>query len=236
MKFKTLIVDDEPLARQLISSHVSKVEGLEVAGEFGDAIQVSNYLRTHQVDLIFLDIQMPEINGLQFIQTLKNPPAIIFITAYRDFAPEAFELDAIDYLLKPVSFERLLKAVNKFFERKSLGGAQAVDDRGESFIYIKADRKMHKVSTTDIVYVESLDEYVKVHLSGAVLVSRENITTLEEKLSGGGFVRVHRSFLVSAKYVTAVSTEGVVVNGKQQVPFGRAFKLSALAALGIHPK
>lgn len=235
MKFKALIVDDEPLARQLISSHVSKVEGLEVAGEFGDAIQVSNYLRTHQVDLIFLDIQMPEINGLQFIQTLKNPPAIVFITAYRDFAPEAFELDVIDYILKPVSFERLLKAVNKFFERKSLGGAQAVEEKGESFIYIKADRKMHKVSTTDIVYVESLDEYVKVHLSGAVLVSRENITTLEEKLSGNGFVRVHRSFLVSAKYVTAVSAEGVVVNGKE-LPFGRAFKLSALATLGIQPR
>lgn len=235
MKFKTLIVDDEPLARKLISTHLSKIEGVEIAGEFGDAIQASSYLRIHPVDLIFLDIQMPEINGLQFVQTLKNPPAIIFVTAYRDFAPEAFELDAIDYLLKPVSFDRLLKAVNKFFERKSLGGVQAVSGNIESFIYIKADRKMHKVSTMEIVYVESLDEYVKVHLPGTVLVSRENISALEEKLSGCGFVRIHRSFLVSAKYVAAVSAEGVVVNAKQ-LPFGRAFKLSALAALGIHPK
>lgn len=236
MKFRILIVDDEPLARKLIGSHVSKIEGLEIMGECGDAIEASNLIRNHPVDLIFLDIQMPEINGLQFIQTLKSPPAIIFTTAFRDFAPEAFELDAVDYLLKPVSFERLLKAVNKFFERKTNNIVQANGEtKGESFIYIKADRKLHKVSVSEIMYIESLDEYVKVHLSSGVLISRENISTLEEKLSDNDFVRIHRSFLVASKFISTVSADGVAINGKQ-LPFGRAYKLSALAKLGVNPK
>src|SRR5687768_8014164 len=113
MKFKYLIVDDEPLARKLIATHAAKIEGLEFVGECGDAIEASNFLRNKSVDLIFLDIQMPEIDGLKFITTLKNPPAIIVTTAFRDFGPEAFELDVMDYILKPISFERLLKAVNK---------------------------------------------------------------------------------------------------------------------------
>src|SRR5882672_4557387 len=122
MSFRYLIIDDEPLARKLIASHASRIDCLEPAGQFGNAIEALNFLRTHDVDLIFLDIQMPEINGLQFIKALKNPPAVILTTAFRDFAPEAFDLDAIDYLLKPITFDRLTKAVNKFVYRNSPGG------------------------------------------------------------------------------------------------------------------
>lgn len=236
MKFKYLVVDDEPLARNLVVSHASKIEGLELAGECGDAIDANNFLRHHTVDLIFLDIQMPEMDGLQFIGTLKNPPAIILTTAFRHFAPEAFELDVVDYLLKPISFDRLLKAVNKFFERKKNNHPTVNESSdGEGFIYLKADRKMHRIAVHDIRYIESLDEYVRVHLRDKVLVSRENISTLAEKLAGNSFVRIHRSFIVSARFVTSVSAEGVDVNGKL-LPFGRSYKLSALARLGMQLK
>lgn len=235
MKYKCLIVDDEPLARKLMLSHIEKIEGLECAGECGDAIEASNFLRGQQVDLIFLDIQMPEIDGLRFIGTLKNQPSVIFTTAFRDFAPEAFELDAIDYLLKPISFERLLRGVNKFFERRAgmeKNGVKGTESAG--FIYVKSKGKIHKVLLQDILYAESMDEYVKVHLKDRTLITRENISTLESKLQGYAFVRIHRSFIISAGSVTAISPDGVDVAGKI-LPFGRAFKMSALANLGVRP-
>jgi DNA-binding LytR/AlgR family response regulator len=233
MKFKYLVVDDEPLARKLVAAHVSKIEGLELAGECSDAIEASNFLRSRSVDLIFLDIQMPEIDGLKFISTLKNPPAVIITTAFRDFALEAFDLDVIDYLLKPISFERLLKAVNKFFERKKDGSAKVVQHSdSNNFIYLRADRKMYKTFIDEILYVESLDEYVKVHLRNKILITRESITMLEEKLSSFFFIRIHRSFLVAAKSVTSISADGIEIGGKV-LPFGRAFKQGALARLNI---
>jgi DNA-binding LytR/AlgR family response regulator len=233
MKYKYLIVDDEPLARKLVGSHASKIEGLELSGECGNAIEASNFLRTHTVDLIFLDIQMPEITGLQFINTLKNPPAIILTTAFREFAPEAFELDVVDYLLKPISFERLLKSVNKFFDRKANSSVSSVStENAEMFLHLKADRKTHKIPMQDVLYIESLDEYVKVYVKDKIIITRENISTLELKLSGNHFVRIHRSFIVSTKAITSVSAEGVEITNKV-LPFGRAFKQGALAMLGI---
>jgi len=235
-KFNYMVVDDEPLARKLVMSHAAKVEGLELASECSNALEAGNFLRQHSVDLIFLDIQMPEIDGLQWIGTLKNPPAIILITAFREFAPEAFELDVIDYLLKPISFERFLKAVNKFFERtKSITPMVSESNDGEGFIYLKADRKMHKISMPEIVYIESLDEYVRVHLQDKILVSRETISALAEKLAGYSFVRIHRSFIVSSRCISAVSADGVEIHGKH-LPFGRAYKLAALAVMGIKSK
>ena len=237
MKHKYLIVDDEPLARKLIASHASKVEGLELAGECGDAIQASNYLREHTVNLIFLDIQMPEVTGLQFISTLKNPPSIILTTAFREFAPEAFELDVVDYLLKPISFDRLLKAVNKFFDRRTISSSAVVPSTEEKdlFIHLKADRKIHKISLMDILYIESLDDYVKVYLRDREIITRENISTLEKKLTPYHFVRIHRSFIVSTKSITSFSAEGVDID-KKFIPFGRAFKQGALAILGMKEK
>ncbi len=233
MRYRYLVVDDESLARKLIISHATKIEGLDLAGECGNAMEAASALRQHPVDLIFLDIQMPEIDGLQFIRTLKNRPSVIFTTAHRDFAVDAFELDAIDYLLKPISFERLLKATNKFFDQESnreLRGNVPADDGGS--IYLKADRKIHKVHVGDIAYIESLDEYVKVHMTEKILISRETITSLQEKLAPFSFVRIHRSFLVASRFVTAVSGDGAEVRGKL-LPFGRTYKLSALAQLGI---
>lgn len=234
MKFKYLIVDDEPLARKLIASHTSKIEGLELAGECGNAIEAVNLLQTKSVDLIFLDIQMPEMTGFQFASTLKNPPAIILTTAFRDYAPEAFDLNVVDYLLKPISFERLLKSVNKFFDRETVRKkpVTSVIHDEQRFVHIKADRKIHKVSEAEILYIESLDDYVKVHLKEMVLITRENISTLEEKLPYPPFVRIHRSFIININWVKTISHEGIEVNGKE-LPFGRAFKKSALNQLSV---
>ena len=234
MKFKYLIVDDEPLARRLIAAHASKIEGLELVGECGNAIEAANLLRNKSADLIFLDIQMPEMTGFQFASTLKNPPAIILTTAFRDYAPEAFDLNVVDYLLKPISFERLLKSVNKFFDiaiEKGNSVASATHD-DQRFVHIKADRKIHKVSESEIRYIESLDDYVKVHLKDMILITRENISTLEEKLPYPPFVRIHRSFIINSNWVKTISNEGVELNGKE-LPFGRAFKKSALNHLSI---
>jgi DNA-binding LytR/AlgR family response regulator len=233
MKFRYLIVDDEPLARKLIATHTSKIEALEFSGECGNAIEASNFLRKHQVDLIFLDIQMPEIDGLRFVSTLKNPPAVIITTAFRDFGPEAFELDVVDYILKPISFERLLKAVNKFFDRHTSSKSKVINYGNEdAFIYLRADRKMHKIPVKEILFIESLDEYVKVHLRDRMLITRESISVLEQKLPSSFFVRIHRSFIVSAGAVTSISSDGVEIAGKI-LPFGRAFKQSALASLKV---
>jgi DNA-binding LytR/AlgR family response regulator len=230
MKFKYLIVDDEPLARKLILSHASKIDGLELAGECGNAMEAINLLRTKTIDLIFLDIQMPEMTGLQFVSTLKNPPSIILTTAYRDFAPEAFDLNVIDYLLKPISFERMVKAVNKFFDSKRENSAAAIEQSGTRFIHVRADRKVHKLQEDEIVYIESLDDYVKIHLKSTSLVTRENISTLEAKLPSPLFVRIHRSFIINSKWIKTISNESIELNGKE-LPFGRTFKKSALSQL-----
>lgn len=234
MKFKYLIVDDEPFARKLIAAHASKIEGLELIGECGNAIEAANQLRNKSVDLVFLDIQMPEMTGLQFVGTLKNPPAIILTTAFRNYAPEAFDLNVIDYLLKPISFERLLKSVNKYFdiELRKTNSITSVSSHEQRFVHIKADRKIYKVLESEVLYIESLNDYVKVHLKDKVLVTHENISTLEEKLPFPPFVRIHRSFIINSSWVKTISNEGIGLYGKE-LPLGRAFKKSALAQLSI---
>lgn len=234
MKYKYLVVDDEPLARKLIVSHASKIEGLELAGECGSAIEAGNFLQKHSVDLIFLDIQMPEMNGMQLISALKLPAAIILTTAYRDFAPEAFNLDVVDYLLKPIAFERLLKGVHKFFNSRQSTPILKPDEL-DPFIYLKVDRKLVKVSVGEIYYIESLDDYVKVHSLNKIHIVRENISSLEQKLSTHKFVRIHRSFLISTRFVGSISGDGVEV-ASNLLPFGRAYKQGALSLLGLKSK
>jgi DNA-binding LytR/AlgR family response regulator len=232
MKYRYLVIDDEPLARKLVISHASRIEVLDLAGECTDAIEANNFLAANVVDLLFLDIQMPQMDGFQLINILKNPPPVIITTAFRNFAPEAYDFDVVDYLLKPISFERFMKSVNKFLDRKSSTAVRIVEHNEESFVYIRADRKIHKVALEEIIYIESLDDYIKVHLKNKVLISRENISTIEGKLHNRNFVRIHRSFIVAVKHITSISNDGIEINGII-CPFGRAYKHSAMAALGI---
>lgn len=230
MKFKYIVIDDEPLARKLVISHASKIELLELSGECSNAIEAISALRKTNADLIFLDIEMPELSGLELIKGLRNPPAVILITAHRDFAVEAFELNAIDYLVKPISFERFVKSVDRFFGRDSLP-TPAANISGKTFVNIRADRKTFPVALEEILFIESLDDYVKVHLKDKILVTHENISTLEEKLPDADFIRIHRSYIVALGHVISFTSEYVEIAGKQ-LPFGRVYKQLALHRLG----
>lgn len=227
MKYTFLIIDDEPLARKLLEAHTAKIEQLELAGVFENAIQASTFLLDKKVDLIFLDIQMPEMNGFQFLSTLKHPPAIILTTAFRDFAPEAFEFEVVDYLLKPISLERVLKATHKFLELQSRYSETLVTQASDGFLSVRSDRKQLNVLVSDIAYVESLDNYVKIHLIDRVIVTRESISALEQRLESFSFVRIHRSYLVNAKLVKTLTSEHVEMLSKE-LPFGRSFRKTAM--------
>lgn len=231
MKVKCLIVDDEPLARKLISDHIAKIEDLELTGSCSNSIEAASFLRSEAIDLLFLDIQMPEVTGLQLIRTLRHPPQIIFTTAHRNYAPEAFDLDALDYLLKPISFERFLKAVHKYYERAvtSTSGFRNTQQRAADVLFIRSDRKTVKVPTGEIVFIESLDDYVKVHCRDKTWVTREKISAMEKGLPVD-FLRIHRSYIVNTKFVTEFSGESVFLD-KVELPFGRAYKKSAIVQL-----
>lgn len=237
MKTKCLIVDDEPLALKVIASHVSKIPSLELVGTCNNAVEALDALMKNAVDIVFLDIEMPEITGIDLIKSMKKIPAIIFTTAYRDFALDAYELDAIDYLLKPISFERFFKSISKYYQWK--GGdhlevrGSKQDQQEESFIYVRSDRKVVKIVLSDIHYIESLKDYVKIHTNDEVIITKERISTLEEKLPQSQFIRTHRSFLVAIKSIKAFTAETIEIKNSE-IPIGRTYKSSVLSFLDYH--
>ena len=234
MKIRCLLVDDEPLALEVLQSHISNCNGLEVAGICKNALEALDILHEKQVDLIFLDIKMPTLLGTDFLKSLSNPPKVIFVTAYREFAMDGFELDAIDYLLKPVSFERFLKAVSKV---KRLMGhdyiIQAEESRKnpEAFVYMKVDKSMQKVFVNEILYVESRRDYVKVFLStGKSFLAKQSISSMINLLSEQSFLRVHRSFLVSVDKITGYNNNDIQL-GSLEIPIGKLYKLQVMEAI-----
>lgn len=239
MKTRCLIVDDEPIAAEVLKNHVSKLENLEISKVCFNALQAFEYLQEYEVDLIFLDIQMPEITGLDFLKTLQNPPKVILVTAYREYALEGFELDVIDYLLKPVSFERFLKAVNKYYRIiKSHGkiiSTTAPQISNDEFIWIRADRKNIKVAFNDILYVEGLKDYVKIYLNNNMLISKISIKELETKLPSNSFIRIHRSYIVSTVKIKAFTNEHVEIESSI-LPIGGSYKRFVLTFLNKIPQ
>ncbi|MEC7755559.1 MULTISPECIES: LytR/AlgR family response regulator transcription factor [Roseivirga] len=234
MKLKCLVVDDEPLAREVIISHIEKIEALELVEQCDNALKAFEVLKKEPVDLIFLDIQMPKLNGIEFLKVLNPEAQIIFTTAYREYALESYELNVADYLLKPVSFHRFLKAVNKVVEvqQEENNAAEPADKlrTDEPHIFLKADRKMVKVYLKDILYIESLKDYVRIKLPGREVISLQKISFLEEKLPEDCFIRVHRSFIVPFKKIEAFSNHAVEVNGVE-IPIGRNYKEQVLEQL-----
>ncbi len=230
MSIRCLIVDDEPLARRLLISYVESCQDLTLVAACATAMEARAKLREEKINLVFLDIQMPQLNGLQLLHALQIRPAVIFTTAYRDYAPEAFDVDAVDYLVKPISQERFLKAVDKYYERFPKKRS-SITNESEDTIFIRADRVQHKVARSTILYVESLDNYVKIVLKDKTIITRETISSLEKRLASPDFVRIHRSFVVNSNCVQTLSLEGVSIGGKS-LPFGRAFKQNALNVLG----
>lgn len=226
MKTKCLIVDDEPLARGLIRNHLDKLDNFEIVGECSDAMKALEALHGHKVDLMFMDIQMPQITGIEFLKTLKYPPQVIITTAYRDYAIEGFELDVVDYLLKPITFERFLKSVNKYFqvagnEQPGFSSSSSVQD--DAFIYVKENKRVVKVLLNEILYIEGLSEYVKIHTVDKKIVTKTSMSGMEDKLPDTDFLRIHKSFIVSVRKIEAFTATSIEIGGKE-LPVGRSYK------------
>jgi DNA-binding LytR/AlgR family response regulator len=228
-KIVCLAVDDEPLALSILKKYIGAVESLELAGTCESAVQALQLLQQYPVDLIFLDIQMPQIMGTDFIRTLKKSPKVIFTTAYRKYAIEGFELDAVDYLLKPVSFERFLKAVNKVLQT-NFNSQETVyhlnDNLGESVpscLYFRVDRKMVKVFLNEILYIEGLSDYIKIITTTKTIITKHLISSLEETLPKDNFIRIHRSFIIALNKIDSYNAD-IIHIGNKDLPIGRLFK------------
>ena len=235
MKTRCLLVDDEPPALEVLETYVGEVAHLELVGSCGNALDAFAVLQAQPVDLMFLDIKMPKLLGTDFLRSLRHPPQVIFTTAYREYAYEGFELDAVDYLLKPVSLERFLKAVAKAARpagAPALEAAPAPAAAPDAFLYFRIDRKMVKVVLNTILYIEGLKDYVKIHTAaGPPLVVKQTINGLEEKLSESNFLRIHRSFIVALDKIRTYNTRHIEV-AQQELPIGRLFRPRVEEVLG----
>lgn len=228
MKIKTLIVDDEPHAIEVIEKYVEDFAEIDLVAKCNTALQAFQILQKTKIDLIFLDVKMPGLLGTDLVRSLKNPPKIIFTTAYQDYALEGFDLNAVDYLLKPIPFDRFLKAIDKVFDaykvnHRRVSIEQAPETKGDNFLYLRVERKMVKVNVNDIFWMESLKDYIKVVLKDKALVSKQKISVLEELLPEDRFVRIHRSFIVAIDKIESYHAYAIEILGKE-LPIGRNYK------------
>jgi len=224
---KCIIVDDEPMARDVIRRYIEKIPNLKLFGEFGNAIEATIFLQEQTVDIIFLDIKMPQLSGTEFVRSLRNMPKIIFTTAHKEYAHEGFELDVIDYLLKPIPFDRFLKAVNKALPQKiqeeEKQSKNEENNPSSSFIYLRVDRKMIKMLLNDIFYIESDKDYVKVFTEKGYIITRQTIVSVEAMLPEKQFIRIHRSFIVSIDKIKYFTAETIMI-GTKELPIGRNYR------------
>ncbi|MDE5430936.1 LytR/AlgR family response regulator transcription factor [Elizabethkingia meningoseptica] len=231
MKIKCLIVDDEPLAIRLIEKHIAKIDNLEVVATCNTALKAFEILNLQKIDLMFLDIKMPNITGIEFLKNLKNPPKTILTTAYRDYAIEGYDLDVIDYLLKPITFERFFKAIDRFLSSTAKNELKNKDNVPDKFILIKSGIKNHKININDIVYIESLKDYIKINIAdGRNITSKYKIGDIQEELHGSDFMRIHRSFIINTMKITAFTSNEIEVN-TIEIPIGASYKENVLLYL-----
>lgn len=227
-----LIVDDEAVARDIIATHLSKIPFVEVVASCKHALEANNYLNNYDINLVFLDINMPDISGIAFAKSIQQKVKVIFTTAYRDYAVEGFELKAVDYLLKPISFQRLLQAVNTFYDghydKSSTSETQQQNDT--NFMFVRSDRRMLKINFNDIIYIESLSDYLKIHLTDTTIVTRETISAIEAKLPTNQFMRIHRSYIIAINSITSYTNEQIEIE-KTSLPISRSYKTSVLERL-----
>ncbi|MCL5128216.1 LytTR family DNA-binding domain-containing protein [Algibacter sp. L4_22] len=226
-----IIVDDESIARDIIAKHLSEIDNIEIVASCNNAIEAFNCLNKHKIDLVFLDINMPEISGISFAKSINKDIKIIFTTAYRDYAVEGFELQAVDYLLKPISFDRLLKAVNTYFDiYTTYNHLKTPVQELHNFMFVRADRRMIKIDFDSILYIESYSDYIKIHLENETIVTRETISAIEAKLPSEAFLRIHRSFIIALNYITSFTNEEVTIN-KTSLTISRGYKKDVLKVL-----
>lgn len=227
---RCLIIDDEPLARQLMESHIRQVKSLQVVGTCDTAIEAFELLHREQVDLLFLDIQMPGITGLNFLKSLKHPPKVIFTTAFMEYAVEAFELEAVDYLLKPITFERFIKAVQKIGAPKEIPPVSPNQPSDEA-IFIKVHKRLLRIAYPDIFYIEGFGDYIKVVTANAVHTSHYSLNKIGELLPEQQFIRMHKSFIINVRHIQFVEGNLVRILDKE-LPIGVTYKDALYKKLG----
>ena len=228
-----MIVDDEPMAREIISSFVGKIHNLELVATCKNVSEAFSVLQKESIQLIFLDINMPKISGLSLAKSIQHKSQVIFTTAYREYAIEGFDLQAVDYLLKPISFDRFLKAVQKYFDlhvSKEIIKQEIVSEAKETFIFVRSDRKMVKVRFKEINYIESLSDYVKIFTDKETIITRETISNIESKLPSNEFLRTHRSYIVSIPKIDSFTNEFLELD-KKAIPISRSYKENVLQKL-----
>ena len=232
LKYSCIIVEDEPLAAEVLADYVSQVPFLELKKICGDAIYAMEVLQSEKIDLVFLDIHLPKVKGLEFLDSLKNPPHVIITSAYNEYALDAFELNVLDYLLKPIRFNRFLKAVNKLNQAGiPVGAANGAQSSGERrHMFFNVGKKKVRVYLDEILYVESLREYARITTKEQDIVTKLQLGELEELFSDNNFLRVHRSFVVAKDKVSAFTATDVEIN-KKQIPIGRSYKEFVMSIL-----
>jgi DNA-binding LytR/AlgR family response regulator len=234
MKIRCLLIDDEPPALKILARYINDIAALEIVGQCNNALEAIEVLRQKKVDVIFLDIKMPRVIGTEFFRNLAHPPKVIFVTAYREYAVDGFELDAVDYLVKPVSFERFLKAVTKL--NRILGSEMATTaiepvPSAEAFVYMKMDSGMNKIFINEIKYIESCKDFVKIFLNdGKKLLVKQSISALENLLSEHKFLRVHRSYIISLDKVSGYTSLSIKLKDSE-IPIGRLYKQVVMGRL-----
>lgn len=231
-----LIIDDEPLALDVLETYISQMPELNLVRRCANALEANEALKTDQIDLIFLDIQMPQLTGIDFVKTLQNPPMVVFTTAYPNYAIQGFDLNALDYLLKPISLDRFMKAVNKAVEHAGLQNKEnhnlasiqvTPTNDGLEFFFVKADKKLVKVNFEDIIYIEGLKDYVIIRLMNTRVITLQTMKSLEDRLPSNRFKRIHRSYIVGMDKITAIEGNMVEVQEKDRpklLPIGKNYR------------
>lgn len=227
MEIKALIVDDEPLAQQVILEYAKKLPNLHIAGSCADGICAHQFLQENEIDLLFLDINMPKLSGISFLKSLKNPPLTIFTTAYSEFALEGFELNALDYLKKPFSFERFCKAYFRAEEllllQQQNRSSRDMDEDLNEFLFVKSDKKNVKIRFSELFYIEGLGDYIKLYLPNTKIVTNLSMKKLEQLLPPGQFYRIHKSFIVAIDKIEAIEGNMVRIHGRN-LPVGNSYR------------
>lgn len=232
MTLNCLIVDDEPIARSILEKYVVKTPMLSLAGSLDNALEVIGQLSEGDIDLMFLDINMPEFTGIDLLKSMRNPPAVIITTAYAEYGAESYEYEVVDYLMKPIPFERFLKAVQKVvaLREKSVEPEQ-INESGNTFIFLKEDHLTHKVLFKDIHYVQAYGNYIKVHLDEKVLLVRKTISELESE-SNGRLTRIHKSYMINLAQLISIEGNEVLMGEDQRLPVGKVYKKAFEKLLG----
>jgi DNA-binding LytR/AlgR family response regulator len=239
MKTKCIIVDDEPIARKIIRNHLSHFEDIEIVAECSNAIEAGKELRKQKIDLIFLDIEMPKISGFDFLSSLPNRPKVIIITAYRNYALKGYEFEILDYLLKPVSFDRFYQSISKYHKSNINTEIEIQYDpditKGKrNFVYIHGDKTIHKIYLNEIFFIESFREYIKIHTRKISVLTKLPISQIEKKLKDKGFIRIHKSYIVSIPKIERFNSRSIYLFDKE-LPIGRTYKQKLMESLNYDP-